>query len=80
MHIPRISALDLLSLTCQWIIRTCVFVTIDANDGVDVLGWVTNGLQQLSGVTHTSNTTTVGRVCLTSTSISRLFLTIMSIY
>ena len=30
----------------------------------DVLGWMANGPQKLSGVTHTCNTTTVGRVWL----------------
>jgi len=29
---------------------------------LDMSGWVANGPQQLSGVSHTCNTTTVGRV------------------
>jgi len=37
-----------------------------------MLGWVANGPQQLSGVTHTCNTTTVGRVCAIFSSLSRL--------
>jgi len=36
----------------------------------DVLGWVANGPQQLSGVTHTCYTTTVRRVCDQSGGIS----------
>jgi len=31
-----------------------------------MLGWVANGPQQLTGVTHTCYTTTVGRVCARS--------------
>jgi len=38
-------------------------------NAVDVLGWVANGPQQLSGVTHTCNTTTVGRVRVISDSV-----------